>query len=120
MKNSLSERKCVPCEVGTPALSDEEIEIYMSQLPEWEVRAIDRDGKPVKAIQRQFQFKDFVTAMDFLKKVAVISEAEKHHPDFCVHYSKVDITIWTHAVKGLHENDFILASKINEASVRYK
>jgi len=71
-------------------------------------------GKDAGArITKQLVFKDFVSAMAFLDKLAVIAEAEGHHPDFCVHYNKVDVTLWTHSVGGLSENDFILAAKID-------
>ena len=52
--------------------------------------------------------------MAFIDKMAALAEEEQHHPDFCVHYSRVDVTLWTHAVKGLSENDFILAAKLDE------
>jgi 4a-hydroxytetrahydrobiopterin dehydratase len=64
-------------------------------------------------IVRSVTFANFVAAMQFLNRVAEVAEAEGHHPDFCVHYNRVDFTLSTHAVGGLSENDFILAAKIN-------
>jgi len=67
-----------------------------------------------KKIKYQFKFKDFAEAMDFINKVAEILEKENHHPDMCIYYNKVNITLWTHFISGLHENDFILAAKIEK------
>lgn len=67
-----------------------------------------------KKIKYQFKFKDFEEAMDFVNRVAAIAQKEGHHPDICVYYNKVNITLWTHFISGLHENDFILAAKIEK------
>jgi 4a-hydroxytetrahydrobiopterin dehydratase len=64
-------------------------------------------------ITKRFEFVDFLAAMAFVDKMAALAEEEGHHPDFCVHYNRVDATLWTHAVRGLSENDFILAAKID-------
>jgi 4a-hydroxytetrahydrobiopterin dehydratase len=105
----LAEKHCVPCEGGMPSLDDAAVTKMLGQVKGWARR--DEDG--VARITRRLEFKDFVAAMAFLDKLAVIAEAEGHHPDFCVHYNQVDVTLWTHAVGGLSENDFILASKID-------
>ena len=65
-------------------------------------------------LYKKFKFKNFLEAMKFVNKVAEIAENEGHHPDFCVHYNKVEIEIWTHAINGLSENDFIVAAKIDK------
>ena len=105
MTESLKDKKCVPCEGGVPKLSAEETERYLDQVPGWQAR----DEK----IHRTWTFANFVAAMDFVNRMAGVAEAEGHHPDFCVHWNRVDVTIWTHAIGGLSENDFILASKID-------
>jgi 4a-hydroxytetrahydrobiopterin dehydratase len=64
-------------------------------------------------ITKRYEFRDFLGAMAFVDKLAALAEAEGHHPDFCVHYSRVDVTLWTHAANGLTENDFIVASKLD-------
>jgi 4a-hydroxytetrahydrobiopterin dehydratase len=64
-------------------------------------------------LRKSADFVDFVRAMEFVNRVATLSEQEGHHPDFCVHWNRVDLTIWTHAIGGLSENDFILAAKID-------
>jgi 4a-hydroxytetrahydrobiopterin dehydratase len=105
----LTEKHCVPCEGGTPPLDDATTRLLMGEVVGWR----RSDEKAGARIAKQLVFKDFVAAMAFLAKMAVIAEAEGHHPDFCVHYNKVDVTLWTHSVGGLSENDFILAAKID-------
>ena len=103
---SLIQKKCVPCEGGLPPLSAEKIKGYLAQLKNpWEV--LDN-----KKIRREFVFGGFKEAVVFVNKVAEIAEQENHHPDIHIFYRKVVIELWTHAVGGLSENDFILAAKI--------
>ncbi len=101
----LTQKRCVPCEGGVPPLAAAAVAALRSQVPAWTVR----DAK----LHRTLQFPDFVAAMRFVNAMADVAEAEGHHPDFLVHYNTVDVTIWTHAVGGLTENDFILAAKID-------
>jgi 4a-hydroxytetrahydrobiopterin dehydratase len=101
----LAKRKCVPVKRGGPKLEGARIRELLGELRGWDAK----DDKLTKT----FQFKDFVTAMEFLNRVAEVAESEQHHPDFSVHYNKVDFTIWTHDVGGLSENDFIVAAKID-------
>jgi 4a-hydroxytetrahydrobiopterin dehydratase len=102
----LVNQKCVPCEGGVPKLEPARVLELLRQLPSWNVK----DEKLIKT----FEFKDFVTAMKFLNRVADLAEKEGHHPDFAVQYSRVHFTIFTHEISGLSENDFILASKIDQ------
>lgn len=104
----LSDKKCVPCEVKIPPMDAETAKRYLAelQLP-WEL-------EQGKKIRYQFKFKDFTEAMSFVNKVADIAEAEGHHPDIHFFYNKVTIELWTHFIGGLHENDFIVASKIEQ------
>lgn len=106
--------KCVPCEGGVKPLRQVMIDEYLLQVPGWQVKEITWQKKQIKTLQRSYRFNNFRAAMAFLREVEEIAEAEGHHPDFCVHYNLVDFTIWTHAIAGLHENDFIIASKIAE------
>ncbi|HVR03841.1 MAG TPA: 4a-hydroxytetrahydrobiopterin dehydratase [Polyangia bacterium] len=108
----LTEKHCVPCEGGTPPLDDATATTLLAQLVGW--RRVQADGPRGGArLTKQYRFKDFVGAMTLVDKMAVVAEAEGHHPDFCVHYNQVDVTLWTHAAGGLSENDFILAAKID-------
>lgn len=102
----LSQKKCVPCEGGISKLGQEEIIRLLREVPGWK-----QDGD---RIARTLTFNNFVEAMKFVNKMAEIAEREGHHPDFTVHYNRVEVVIWTHAIGGLSENDFILAAKINE------
>lgn len=87
-------------------MSEEKIKEYLSQLKfEWEVLEL-------KKIRKEFTFKNFQEAMVFVNKIAEVAEQEDHHPDIHIFYRKVVIELWTHAVGGLSENDFILAAKI--------
>lgn len=104
----LKEKRCIPCDGNTPPLSLEDLFEYKKQVDEdWRVAD---EGKKIK---RDFIFADFKEAMVFVNKVADIAEAEGHHPDISISYSKVVISLWTHAIGGLSENDFIMAAKID-------
>ncbi len=93
-----------------------EINKYSSELTgRWERVASMQDGK-IKKIRSRFEFPDFKSAMLFVNKISVIAEEEGHHPDIFISYNKVIIELWTHAVGGLSENDFILASKIEKVA----
>jgi 4a-hydroxytetrahydrobiopterin dehydratase len=102
--SELRAKRCIPCEGGVPRLDTAQVTALLAELPGWEARD-DR-------LHRRFTFRDFVTAMRFVNRMADLAEAEGHHPDFSVHYRQVDVAIWTHAIGGLSENDFILAAKI--------
>jgi 4a-hydroxytetrahydrobiopterin dehydratase len=102
----LASKRCVPCEGGIAPLGFEEIKNYLEQLKNWDL--IDK----IK-IRKSFNFVNFVHAMDFANKVASLAEEEGHHPDLHISYSKCELELWTHAIGGLSENDFILAAKID-------
>ena len=105
---SLITKKCIPCEGSAQPLQAQAIEEYRSELKlEWEV--IDD-----KKISRLFKFKNFKEAMAFVNKVAQLAEEEGHHPDISISWNKVTLELTTHAIGGLSENDFILASKIEQ------
>jgi 4a-hydroxytetrahydrobiopterin dehydratase len=104
----LTSKKCIPCEGGAKPFRSEQIEEYRKEISsEWQILSL-------KKIERKFKFKDFKEAIKFVNKTADIAEEEQHHPDIKIFYNLVTITLWTHAVDGLSENDFILASKIDD------
>ncbi len=104
----LTRKKCVPCEGGVPTLSESEVDALLVNLPGW---AKVEGGQ---RIRREWRARNFMAAMGFFNKVAELSEGEGHHPDLhLVGYRNVAIEIWTHAIGGLSENDFILAAKID-------
>src|SRR5437762_1194878 len=106
----LLSKKCVPCDdkKGIKPFDRAKAEQYAVEVPGWIISADN------KMLQRHFEFHDFVEAMDFVNKVARVADAEGHHPDIHIFYNKIDIDLWTHAVGGLSENDFIVAAKINQ------
>lgn len=105
----LAAKKCVPCEGGDPPLARSEVEKLLTQINGW---SLEEDG--VGKIVKNFKFKDFKEALVFVNAIGAIAEEEGHHPNICFTWGKVDITLWTHAVGGLSENDFILAAKIDK------
>jgi 4a-hydroxytetrahydrobiopterin dehydratase len=108
MARELHKKKCIPCEKkGMAPLGGGELKDYMDEVHHWTL------SPDTKKISREFTFKDFVKAMDFVSHVADIAEQEGHHPDIHIFYNKVLLELWTHAINGLSENDFILASKID-------
>ena len=105
-KTKLSEKYCVPCEGGVPPISAGLAKKYLKKLKKgWKIEE--------NKLEKEFKFKNFVQSMGFANQVALIAQAEDHHPEMEIAYKKVEIELWTHAAKGLTENDFILAAKID-------
>ena len=102
----LANKKCLPCHGGVPRLSQAEYEPLLKDLPGWKIEA---DKKLVKS----YKFKDFAKPMALANKIAEVAEAENHHPDLIVRWGELRIELFTHAIDGLSENDFILAAKID-------
>lgn len=107
---TLSAGKCIPCRKGDPALTDAEVAELLPQVPAWE--PVEADG--IKRLQRVFKLKNYVEAVAFTNKVSAIAEEEDHHPLIVLEWGRVTVQWWTHAVKGLHQNDFIMAAKTDE------
>jgi 4a-hydroxytetrahydrobiopterin dehydratase len=111
----LTRKKCVPCESGVPPLTPDQVRDHLAAVPEWKLTA---DGK---RIRREWRAKDFQAALDFFNRVGQVAEAEDHHPDLhLTGYRQVAVELSTHAIGGLSENDFILASKIDMLPVELK
>ena len=111
----LRAKKCQPCEGGVPPLSRDEVDRLLRDLTEWKLTA---DGQ---RIRREWVVKNFLAGLDFFNKVGELAEAEGHHPDLhLVGYLNVAFVVWTHAIGGLSENDFILAAKIEQVPVKVK
>jgi 4a-hydroxytetrahydrobiopterin dehydratase len=103
----LAKKHCVPCEAGAEPLTAEEIRSKAQQLdPAWQV--VEEHH-----LAREFKFDDFRQALDFVNEVGELAEEEGHHPDIYLSYGKVKIELWTHKINGLHENDLIMAAKID-------
>jgi 4a-hydroxytetrahydrobiopterin dehydratase len=108
--DDLRQSRCTACRGGEPVLSEGEIRLLQPQVPEWHV--VERDG--VRRLERAFRFPDFRSAMAFAVAVGEVAEGEGHHPDLHVGYGRVTVETWTHAIGGLHRNDFIIAAKTDD------
>lgn len=109
----LTAKKCVACQGGEKPLAPDEIKVYLNEVD----RGWSLDGI---RIVRIFKFRDFGKAMEFVNKVAEIAESEGHHPDMHIEgWNKVRIELYTHAIRGLHQNDFIVAAKIDRLEKSY-
>jgi 4a-hydroxytetrahydrobiopterin dehydratase len=112
---ALENEKCVPCRGGVPTLDDAEIDLYYRQLKNnWSV--VEKDG--IKRLEKSFTFKDFAEALAFTNKVGELAEEQGHHPDILTEWGKVKISWWTHKIKGLHKNDFVMAAKTDALYVQ--
>ena len=109
--SDLSEKKCVPCEGNIPPFEIDEIHKYLKKVDGWDVKS-DQD-KSFYLI-KEFKFKNFKESQHFVNKVSVIAETENHHPDIFFGWGYCKVKIFTHAIKGLAESDFILAAKVNK------
>ena len=105
-RTKLSEKVCKPCTAKTPPLAAERAASLLAQVPGWRIVR----GR----LRRTVRFEDFLTLMEFVNELAGVAEEMGHHPDFKVSWSRLDLELFTHAIKGLSENDFVLAAKINE------
>jgi len=107
MTETLAEKKCTPCRGGIPPLTHEEAERFQLQTANWELR------DDAHRIERSFRFHNFQEALSFVQSVGDMAEAEGHHPDISFGWGYATISLRTKKIKGLHENDFIMASKID-------
>lgn len=105
---TLTQKHCVPCEGGVPPLTEAEENELIAETTGWIIR---RDE--THRITREWTFKNFFASLQFVNRVGELAESEGHHPNITIHYNKVELELFTHAINGLSENDFILAAKIN-------
>ena len=108
--SGLTQATCVPCRGGVPPLTFEELRPLLAEVPEWHVREVNG----VKRLERTFAFADFKESVAFANRVAELAEAEQHHPDLHISWGKLRVEVWTHKIRGLHRNDFILAAKTDQ------
>ena len=112
--SNLAAKTCVPCRGGVSPLGGAEITTLLAELGNnWQVIADHH-------LRKEFKFPDFRTALDFTNQVGAIAEEQDHHPDIYLAWGRVEITIWTHKIDGLHESDFILAAKIDRTQSQSK
>ncbi|MFQ5330090.1 MAG: 4a-hydroxytetrahydrobiopterin dehydratase [Thermodesulfobacteriota bacterium] len=103
----LADRKCEACRRDAPLATEEQIRVLSLQLPEWEVVEIS----DTQRLMRAFSFNNFVEAIEFTNRVGAIAEEEGHHPAILTEYGSVTVSWWSHKIKGLHVNDFIMAAR---------
>src|SRR3954469_3081207 len=106
--SSLVAKSCTPCRGGIPPLTSEEVATHQRQTPEWSVE------DEARRIERTFKFKNFAGAFAFVEKAADLAEAEGHHPDISFGWGYATVSLQTKKIKGLHENDFIMAAKLDQ------
>ena len=109
--DELYKKKCVPCEGGMSTIDLSEIHKYQKKVDGWDVKS---NEKKIFYLEKNFKFKNFLKSQEFINVVGKISEDEGHHPDISFGWGYAKISIFTHAIEGLSENDFILASKIDK------
>lgn len=103
----LNQTHCKACRADAPQVSDSELKELIAQIPDWNIET--RDG--IMQLEKVFSFKNFARAIVFTNRVGEIAEQEGHHPSLLTEWGKVTVTWWSHKIKGLHKNDFIMAAK---------
>ena len=109
--SELADKKCIPCEGNISPFDTKEIHNYLKKVDGWDVKSDDEKNY---FLVKEFKFKNFLESQDFTNKVGIIAEKEGHHPDISFGWGYCKIKIFTHAIKGLAESDFILAAKIDK------
>ncbi len=104
---ALTAKKCVPCGGGVPPLTRDQAEGYLGEVPQWSL------SHEATRVERRFPFPDFVAAMGFVTKVGELAEDQGHHPDISFGWGYAQVVFYTHKIRGLHENDFIMAAKVD-------
>lgn len=110
LETELKNQTCEACRRGAPTVTEEEIAEYHPQVSQWEL--VERDG--IRRLERAFTFSNFREALDFTNVVGEAAETQGHHPAILTEWGKVTVTWWTHKIRGLHKNDFIMAAKTDE------
>ncbi len=110
--SQFSQQTCEACRADAPTATDTEIALLKPEVPEWKI--IERDG--IMQLERAFTFPDFQQALAFTNRVGELAEAAGHHPVLLTEWGKVTVTWWSHEIRGLHRNDFILAARTDEVA----
>ena len=112
MTEALASKSCTPCRGGIPPLTREQAELFRAQASDWQL------VEEARRIQRSFWFRDFREALTFVQEIGELAEAERHHPNITFGWGNATVSLQTKKIKGLHENDFIMATKINRILAR--
>lgn len=107
---NLANQSCEACQIDAPKVDDSQIPELLKQIPDWQLIKVDN----INQLQRIFKFKNFKNAMEFSNRLADLAESEGHHPAILTEWGKVTVTWWSHSIKGLHRNDFIMCAKTDE------
>ncbi len=107
----LSEQSCEACRADAPRISDDELKRLMSAIPDWEIIVVEG----IMQLTREFSFGDFAQAMAFSNRVGDLAEAVGHHPAILTEWGRVNVTWWSHKIRGLHKNDLIMAARTDKA-----
>ena len=107
--STLTDEKCTACRSDAPRVTEAEIRELKPHVPDWTL--VERDGIP--RLERVFKFKNFAEALSFTNRVGALAEEEGHHPAILTEWGRVTVTLWTHKIRGLHRNDFVMAAKID-------
>lgn len=110
--SALAVEKCIPCRGGIHPLTESEAAELLPRIPTWTI--VVREGIP--QLERAFKFKNFIDALAFTNKIATLAEEQDHHPRIVTEWGRVTVQWWTHVIKGLHRNDFIMAAKTDALS----
>ena len=105
--SNLAEAKCEACHAGAPQVTDDEMAELMGLVPDWNIE----NRNNILQLEKTFTFRNFKMALEFTNAVGAVAEEEGHHPALLTEWGKVTVTWWTHKIKGLHRNDFIMAAK---------
>ena len=108
--SELSQQHCEACRADAPKITDDELRELLPKIPDWEIVVID----DIMRLTREFKFKTFVEAMAFSNRVGDIAEETNHHPAILTEWGKVNVTWWTHKIRGLHKNDLIMAARTDD------
>jgi len=114
--SELAAASCEACKAGVPALSMEDAQTLLQEVPGWEI--VTQEAAPV--LVRRFRFKDFATALAFTNDVGAMAEQENHHPDLLTRWGEVEVSWYTHKIAGLHRNDFICAARTDVLAERFQ
>ena len=113
--DELKQMKCEACQRGAPRVTAEESRTLHEQVPDWAL--VEREG--IQRLERAFAFPGFADALAFTNSVGALAEAEGHHPALLTEWGSVTVTWWTHKIRGLHQNDFIMAAKTDQLSLLF-
>lgn len=116
MLNNLAQHKCIACRRGDPQVPASEVADLLAQIPGWQLKEIEG----VSRLEKSFQCRNFIEALGLVNRIGAAAEQEDHHPLIVLEWGRVTVQWWTHAVRGLHQNDFIMAAKTDVLAADFR